>query len=579
MTDILQTPSLWVVAGLIVYAIAYYLYSKWVDRKIWEVSAERTTPAHMYMDGVEFFPVSRNVLYGFQFKSIAALGPILGPFIALTFGWIPALIWILAGNLFIGWVQDYSSIMITVRNEGRSMGPLVYQYVGERPRGILLAYLLFYLLIISAVFIYLIAVFWNVFPGTFIATLILFIVAILVGQLLYKVQANIYAVTIFAVVMVIVAVWVGSIIKWPPTNYFGDATQLVWSLILALFLFIAALAPMPVFITPMNFISAFPAIAGVIFIIIGALISPITGITLGQPAIGQYERLIGAVGPGPIFPILFVSIACGAISGWHSLVGTSTTGKQIDTELDVRPVGAGAMLTEGLLALSALAAYMVLPFGAEIIKKGKVASFVVGAQKLTSAYLGGEAALGFWASFFALFLVIYAFTVQTLVTRYWRLISAELFTEKLTILGNKYVATIIGLLVPILFSLSGSWINLWIYFGGSNQLLAGLALFLVAIVIAKMKKPPLYALGPAIFMIIVTISALIWETYDYIRRVAQYLATYDVKVLYATPPLTNYPTAAFIMNIVFVIVGFILIILGFLMTRYLVSSYMAAKAE
>ncbi len=592
MVDVLQTPSLWVVIGLIAYGIAYFVYSKWVDEKIWEVSAERTTPAHMYLDGVEFFPVSRWVLYGFQFKSIAALGPILGPFIGLTYGWLPALIWIILGNMFIGWVQDYSSIMITVRNEGRSMGPLVYQYVGERPRTILLGYLLFYLLIISAVFIYLISVFWNVFPGTFLATLVIFISAIIIGAMIYRWQVNIYAVTTLAIVLVILAVAVGAYVPYPKKDFLDPmlgpgGTLLFWSIVLAVFLFFASIAPMPTFITPMNFISAFPAIFGVIIIILGALLTPLTGITLKHPTVASSDVLLGFTGPGPIFPILFVSIACGAISGWHSLVSTSTTGKQLDSELDARPVGAGAMLTEGLLALASLAAFMVVaPETIAALKGSKPAAFVTGATLLTS-YLGGEALAAFWKSFFALFLVIYAFTVQTLVTRYWRVFSGELFTGGLSILGNKYVATVIGLIIPIIFALSGSWINLWIYFGGSNQLLAGLALFLVAIVVAKFKRPPYYALLPAIFMTIVTLFALIWETYDYIRRVSAYFAvlaaTGDpseaVKKLFARPPMTNNPPAALTVNIIFIIVGIILVVLGFLMAYYLATSYLRARGE
>ena len=580
MSDILSTPSLWVLGALVAYAFTYYIYSKWVDRKVWEVSAERTTPAHMYMDGVEFFPVSKSVLWGFQFKSIAALGPILGPFIAIAYGWLPALLWIIFGNMFIGWAHDYSSIMISVRNEGRSMGPLVYQYVGgDRPRTILLGYLLFYLLIISAVFIFLIALFWNIFPGTFLATVIVFIAALIVGQLLYKYQMDVYGVTIFAIIMILIAVWVGAVVQWPPVNAFKENTMLVWSLILAAFLFFAALSSMPTFITPMNFISAFPAIGGVIILIIGALLTPLTGLSLGQPSMGKLDVLIGKVGPGPIFPVLFVSIACGAVSGWHSLVGSSTTAKQLDVEVDARPVGAGAMLTEGLLALSALAAYMIIPAGSKVFTKGKVAAFVTGAKQLASAYLGGSAMLPFWASFFALFLVIYAFTVQTLVTRYWRLVSSELFTGSLSFLGNKYIATLIGLIIPILFALSGSWINLWIYFGGSNQLLASLALFLAAIIVAKMKRPSAYVIWPAIFMVIVTIAALIWETYLYTTKVSQYLATGNVKVLFAKPPLSNYPPAALAMNIVFVIVGIILICLGLFMAYYLFKSYMGAKSS
>ncbi len=579
MSDILSTPSLWVLGALVAYLLTYYFYTKWVDEKVWDVSADRTTPAHMYMDGVEFFPVSRSVLWGFQFKSIAALGPILGPFVAISYGWLPALLWIILGNVFIGWAHDYSSIMISVRNEGRSMGPLVYQYVGgDRPRTILLGYLLFYLLIISAVFIYLIALFWNVFPGTFLATVVVFIAAIIVGQLLYRFQMNVIGVTIFAIIMVLVAVWVGAAIPWPPVNYFGEEyTMLVWSLILAVFLFFAALSSMPTFITPMNFISAFPAIGGVIILIIGALLTPATGISLGQPSIGKFEVLMGSIGPGPIFPVLFVTIACGAVSGWHSLVGSSTTAKQLDVELDARPVGAGAMLTEGLLALSALAAYMIIPAGSDVFQKGKVAAFVTGAKELASAYLGGEAMLPFWASFFALFLVIYAFTVQTLVTRYWRLVSGELFTGGFSFLGNKYIATIIGLLIPILFALSGSWINLWIYFGGSNQLLAGLALFLAAIIVARMRRPTAYVIIPAIFMLIVTLSALGWETYLYGKKVLAYLESGDVNVLFANPPLKSYPAAALFMNVVFIFIGLILIGLGFFMAYYLFKSYSTAQ--
>ncbi len=561
----LETPSLWIIGALIAYAIAYYFYAKWVDENVWEVSESRTTPAHMYMDGVEYFPVSRYVLYGFQFKSIAALGPILGPFIAVAYGWIPALIWIILGNFFVGWVQDYSTILLTVRNEGRSMGPLVYNAIGERGRKILLSYLLFYLLIISAVFIYLVSLFWNVFPGSFIATIGIIITALITGELLYKYKANIFGVTALAVILTLISVGIGTAVPWPPKNAFGPWSIQVWSLILAVILFIGAIVPLPKFITPMNFVAVFPAIGGVLLIIFGALISPATGIKLLQPGFkGWYVE-----GVGPLFPILFVSIACGAISGWHSLVSTSTTGKQLDVETDARPVGAGAMLTEGLLATSALAAYMVV--SPDLIAKGKIAAFVNGATLLTSPYLGGQAATAYLSTFFSIFLVIYAITVQTLVTRYWRVFSAELFTGAWSWLGNKYIATIIGLLLPIAFALTGSWINLWIYFGGSNQLLAGMSLTLVAFYVAKMKKPSWYAAGPAAFMTIVTLAALLWETYDF------GLSTFGLKPLKAKPPLSEYPAAAWTLNALFFVIGIILFILGIYMSYSLWNAYLKAK--
>ena len=260
MDGILETPSLWILGTIIIYGLTYTVYSKWVDKNIWEVDAKRTTPAHMYMDGVEFFPVSRYVLYGFQFKSIAALGPILGPFIAVAYGWAPALIWIILGNVFVGWVQDYSAIMLTVRHEGRSMGPLMYEVAGEGGRKVLLGFLLFYLLIISAVFIYLISLFWNVFPGSFIATIGIILTALLTGYLLYKVRANIFGVTGLAIVLTIVSVVIGTLVAWPPKNFAGPWTIYLWSIILAIILFVGAIVSLPKFITPMNFVSVFPAL-------------------------------------------------------------------------------------------------------------------------------------------------------------------------------------------------------------------------------------------------------------------------------------------------------------------------------
>ncbi len=561
----LETPSLWIIGALIAYAVAYYFYAKWVDEHVWGVSESRTTPAHMYLDGVEYFPVSRYVLYGFQFKSIAALGPILGPFIAVAYGWVPALLWIIIGNFFIGWVQDYSTIMLTVRNEGRSMGPLVYNAVGERGRKILLGYLLFYLLIISAVFIYLVSLFWNVFPGSFIATIGIIITGLITGELLYKYKANIFGVTALAIILTLISVGIGTVVAWPPKDVFGPWSLQVWSIILAIILFIGAVVPLPKFITPMNFVAVFPAIGGVILIILGALLSPLGGIKVLQPGFkGWYIE-----GVGPLFPILFVSIACGAISGWHSLVSTSTTGKQLDVETDARPVGAGAMLTEGLLATSALAAYMVV--SPDLTAKGKIAAFVNGATLLSAFYLGGKASMAYLSTFFAIFLVIYAITVQALVTRYWRVFSAELFRGSWSWLGDKYIATFIGLLLPIVFALTGSWINLWIYFGGSNQLLAGMALTLVAFYVAKMKKPSWYAAWPAGFMTIVTLAALLWETYSF------GLSTFGLAPIKAKPPLTQYPAAAWALNALFFIIGIVLFILGLYMSYVLWSAYMKAR--
>ncbi|MFQ5886192.1 MAG: carbon starvation CstA family protein, partial [Anaerolineae bacterium] len=337
-------------------------------------------------------------------------------------------------------------------------------------------------------------------------------------------------------------------------------TVAFWAAVCCVILYLASILPMPTFIQPTMYVAFFPAFVGVILIIIGSLLSPVTGITLQQPAFKTFYTAAA----GPMWPMMFVAIACGAISGWHSLVGSSATSKQLDIETDAYPVGAGAMLTEGLLALSALASFMVLsPDEAAV---GNVGSFVAGATRLTSAYLGGEA---FFKTFFGLFLVIYAITVQTLVTRFMRLVSAEFFPE--TVLANRHVATVVSLAVAWLFAVSGSWINLWLYFGGANQLLAGLALMLVTIYLAKVRARTGYTLVPAIFMIVTTLAALAWETWLFLRAV-----TTGKPLVRA--PLNNYPTLALILNGIFVIVGVVLFILGIRMALMTWRTYQEAKA-
>ncbi|MFQ5710656.1 MAG: carbon starvation protein A [Candidatus Geothermarchaeales archaeon] len=560
-----MTPFWLIVAALIAYAVAYWGYSRWYDRNVWRPEPSKTTPAHMYMDGIEFFPVSKYVLWGYQFKSVAALGPILGPFIAITYGWLPALIWIILGNFFIGWLQDYSAIMVSVKNDGKSFGPLTYEFMGSRARGVLLGFILFYLLIISAVFIFLISLFWNIFPTTFSATIGMIIAGVITGVLLFRMKVNVFVTTFIALIIAAISIYLPSALPalQTPKDFLGPWTLAFWAAVLIVILFIGAILPMPTFTQPVLYIAFYPAILAVILIILGSLFSPITGIELLQPSFKTFYTEAA----GPLWPMLFVAIACGAISGWHSLVGSGSTAKQIDIETDARPVGAGAMLSEGLLALASVAAFMVLsPDEAAV---GNVGSWVAGSVRLTMPWLGGEAVKTFLATFFGLALVIYALTVQWLVTRFWRTISSEVFGE--SILGQRHVATIIGLIIPWLFAVSGSWINLWLYFGGSNQLLAGLALMIATIFLAKIKRPTIYTLGPAVFMIVTTLAALLWETWVFTRAVL------TAKPL-VRPPLNAFPSVALAMNGVFIAVGVILFVLGLLMTRYTFSGFLSMRA-
>ena len=574
--DLLNTPFLWVVITIAIYIVAYMGYGKWVDRKVWKSDAKRTTPAHMYMDGVEFFPVSRYVLWGYQFKSVAALGPILGPFIGIAFGWLPALIWIIAGNFFIGWLQDYGSLMLSVRKDGRSFGPITYEFTGAKGRRNLLAFVLFYLIIISATFIALIAAFWNSFSGyTFVPTIGVILAGVLCGQLLYRVKMNVFAVTAIGLLLVVFSIWLG--LQIPVVLNFGNWNVVVWAAICAVILYFAAVLPTPTFIQPTNYLAFYPAYAAIVLLLIGALISPVTNVPLAEGAFGG----LWVNNIGPIWPILFVAIACGAISGWHSLVSSSSSSKQLDVETDALPVGGGAMLSEGLLALVSLAAYSVV---ANLnVTSSSPTAWVTGSVLLVAPFVGGAAVAGaFLSAFFGLVLIIYAITVQALVTRFFRLVAGETWSEgRFRFLGNKHVSTVFSLGVSWLFAVTGSWWALWLYFGGANQLLAGLAIMLIAIFLAKSRALTRNYLIPGIFMIITTLAALVYETYTFLNAFVQYVffGNSGPLLVQTKPPVNGYPLAALAIDAVFVIVGVALFAVGLSMSIRLFRSYSQSRAE
>jgi carbon starvation protein len=366
----------------------------------------------------------------------------------------------------------------------------------------------------------------------------------------------------------------------PITLPFGVWNIPVWAFICAIVLYAAAVLPTPMFIQPTNYLAFYPAYAAIILILIGALATPFwsTPINVQMPA-GPilFDNILG-----PIWPILFVAIACGAISGWHSLVSSSSSAKQLDIETDALPVGGGAMLSEGLLALASLIAYMVLP-QSFFVGRTNVASWVQGAFVLTSPFLGGltEPVI---KTFFGLVLIIYALTVQALVTRFFRLVAGETWAEgRFRPLGNKHVSTMVGLAVPWGFAVSGSWWALWLYFGGANQLLAGLAIMLITIHLARSKARSRYSLIPGIFMVVTTLSALAWQTWTFSYSVYRYTQG-DLSWINRNvrPPIQNnadYALLALGINAVFVIVGAVLFAVGLSMAIRLFRSYSRSLAE
>lgn len=528
--------ALMLLATMVIVWLGYRFYATRVDRGVLQADPSRATPAKLYQDGVDFMPASGSVLYGYQFKSIAALGPIVGPIVAAQWGWLPALLWLILGVFFIGWVQDYTTSMMAMRNEGMTMGGLSYKLVSPRARGILLSFLYFYLLLIMGAFGAIVAgLLAN--PKVPIGFAIVTLAGVLAGHMTYRLKRDLVTTTIVTVVIAFLGVWLGQtgalsrIIEWfnglvGYTATIGDREVKnilymtpygpmtwgvwIWGILALVFCYLGSVLPIWRFAQPVNYVSFWLVIAGIIGSVIGILIS--------WPGFGDFPAFTGfnAVGvlapgvPTPLWPILFVTIACGAISGWHSLVTTSGTSRQLEKETDALPVTAGAMYTEAVLAVLSLT-FAVVGFAGfagykETLARGGGAVFAGGMAKFLNV-LGIPTAFG--AAFASVFLVIMALTVMQLVLRFMRVASAELVGERIPAFRNPHFGSVVGIVFTLLILWTGFWARIWILFGGSNQLFAGLALMLASIWLASQGKVHRWVAYPALFMYVTTVAALL----------------------------------------------------------------------
>jgi carbon starvation protein len=501
------------ILGFIVAILGYRVYAKYIDAKVMKADSKRATPATMYMDGVEFMPTNKNILFGYQFKSIAGAAPIIGPIIAIQWGWLPALIWILGGAFFIGWVQDYSSAMIAMRQDGASFGGLSHKLISPRARIILLSFIYFYLLLIAGAF-------GNVVVSTAIglkaspmAWLLLTIGGVLAGQMIYRWKKDIILTTVVTVVIALSGIWLGTIA--PSNTIVGDAlsnSRPLWAVVAFVFCYFAAVLPIWRFALPINYVASYIVFLGLLFGIVGIFVLH-PDFTL--PAYTDFSIKIG-----PLWPIMFVTIACGAISGWHSIVSSSGTARQLENELDARPVGGGVMFVEMMLALFALIIAGTLyaspaEYGAAIVK-GPGAVFAAGTSKFLGV-LGMPVEIG--RAYGSVMMIVLAITIMQLVIRFMRISTSELLGDISPIFKNAHVGTIVASILGITVVLTGWWQYLWVLFGGANQLMASLALMLITAYLMSEGKPYAWAFYPMIFMFITTIAALVFTSYNLLNKV------------------------------------------------------------
>lgn len=498
------------------FILAYNFYGKYISTRIFDVDPSNVTPAHKYEDGVDYVPTQKHVLFGHHFTSIAGAAPIVGPAIAVIWGWVPAVLWVVLGSIFLGAVHDFSALMISARNEGKSIGEISSKIVNSRVRTLFLLFIFFTLLIVIAVFALVISILFTTYPQSVFPVWMEIPLAVSLGYLVYRKKSKVLIPSLIALAIMYLTIWIGLYIPMSMPPLFGLSPTIVWVIILMIYAYIASTLPVWTLLQPRDFINSHELIVGLVLVIIGLFI--------GTPKIVAPAFNVAAEGAPPILPFLFITIACGAISGFHSLVSSGTTVKQMNSEGDARFIGYGGMLAEGVLAtmavLACTAGFSSLEAWTDHYASWSAAS---GLGAKVSAFVEGGgsflANLGFShdmaVAIMAVLVVSFAATTLDTATRIQRYVVSELAEDyNVKPLATKHGATIVAVISAFLLSLINGGkggLILWPLFGTANQMLAALALLTATVYLVKKKKPVTVTIIPFIFMIIVETWALIFN--------------------------------------------------------------------
>jgi len=522
-----------IVVAVICFITGYIFYGKFISKKL-GIDPSRQTPAHTLRDNVDYVPAKTPVLLGHHFASIAGAAPIIGPITAAVFGWIPVFLWIVLGSIFIGAVHDFTSLIASVRHKGQSIGKIIEQQIGAKGKQLFLIFAWATLVLIIAAFTILVAKTFVSTPAVATSSSLFIFLAILFGLSIYRMNAPLAVATLVGVVLLLICVWLG--IKFPFVfSNVESQGQYIWTWILLAYIFTASVTPVWILLQPRDYLNSFL----LYLVLIGALI----GIFFKNPTV-EMPAFANFIDPklGSLFPILFVTVACGAISGFHSLVASGTTAKQLNREPDARPVGYGAMLIEGLLAVISLITAITL------LKDRHQEFFPAGGSgNPIGLFAHGVGAfvekvgipLDVGITFAALAVSAFALTSLDTATRLGRFAFQEFFrsdspTPAQNFLTNRFVATLFTVLPGGILALSGSYQAIWPIFGTANQLLAALALLAGSVWLAKKGQRNEFLRYPMYFMFAVTLSALVILVYKKIELIINYYsqqavpATFDL---------------------------------------------------
>jgi carbon starvation protein len=519
--------AIWLVLFvLVVFTAAYLAYSRYLARFV-GLDEEKETPAHKFEDGQEYVPAKKPVLLGHHFSSIAGGAPIVGPITAgVWWGWVPALIWVAIGNPILGSVHDFLSLSTSLRHEGKSIGYVMGEYVGERGKNMLLWFAFLTIILVVAVFALVVAIVFNAYPSAATASILYIALALVFGVYLYQLDLPFIPGTVVFVSLVFVSVYLG--MEYPLTLATGEtapaflptiansANISVWVPVILVYSFIASVLPVWTLLQPRDYLSSFLLYTGVggtlLAVIVGTFVASDPG-TL-EIGINAWNGFMAGSFAKPLFPLLFVTIACGTISGFHSLVSSGTTAKQLNKETDARLIGYGGMLMEGLLATTALITLAVAGITVEGGGVGQaLPNFATGGGIILST-VGIPESYG--APFMALVMVSFLLTSTDTALRLGRYMFEEIVGTPETSFeetaSNKYVNAGFQSVLAFVLVASGTWGDLWPLFGSANQLLASLALLTATVWLANWdRSKQLISSGvPTVLMAFITVAALLY---------------------------------------------------------------------
>lgn len=538
------------VLAFVGYIVAYHTYGKFLSKKIFRLDFDKICPSQELRDDLDYIPTKKTVLFGHHFTSIAGLGPIVGPAVGVIWGWVPALIWIFFGSIFMGAVHDFGSLVVSLRGRGRSIGELSSDIINPRVRTLFLLIIFFELWIVIAIFSLIIAILFNMYPASVFPVWIQIPIAMVLGHLVYKKNGNPVYLGLGAMVLMYFTIVLGAYFPFTMPAIFGLDPLVIWIVLLLLYVFFASTLPVQVLLQPRDFINSYQLLVAMALLFLGVMVA--------RPEIVAPATNMHPNGAPSMWPFLFVVIACGAISGFHSLVSSGTSSKQCAREKDALFVGYGSMLTEGMLSVLVI---LAVAGGLGLGLTTKDGLVLQGVPAFSHQYASWAAASGLGAQLGAfvtgaanmiatlhipvqitlaimgVFLVSFACTSLDTATRIQRYVITELAEAyKVTPLIKPRPATLFAVFTAFVLAFyNGSGkgaLTLWPLFGAVNQLLAGLALLVVTIYLAKRKIRTIYTAVPMVFMIAMTGWAMVANLQDFFQTKNWLLVVINLAVMF-----------------------------------------------